>query len=283
MTDTAGATQQAALPTLVDSHCHLDFPDFGEELDDVVARAHAAGIAQMLTICTRLRTLDANLALVARYPRVHLAVGVHPHEADGEGDVSVDRLAAVADHPKVVGIGETGLDYHYNHSARDRQQTSFRTHIRAARALDLPLIIHTREAEDDTAAILREEAGGDPLRGIVHCFSGTQTLADQAIALGLHISFSGIVTFKAADALRAVAASVPADRILVETDAPYLAPVPKRGRRNEPAYVAHTAARVAEVRGVSAETLARQTTDNFFALFTKVPALMADGRSAACA
>ena len=257
---------------LVDSHCHLDFPDFEGQLDDIVARAQAAGVGHILTICTRLHTLPDNLDLVSRFDRIHLSAGVHPHEADTEGDVAMDRLCQIAAHPKVVGIGETGLDYYYTHSAPERQQASFRTHVRAARATGLPLIVHTRDAETDTLQILREEAGGEPLRGIIHCFSGSELLARHALDLGMHISFSGIVTFKAADRLRAIAALVPDDRLLVETDAPYLAPVPKRGKRNEPAFVAHTAARLAEVRGVSADDLARQTTRNFFDLFGKIPA-----------
>ena len=280
------ATDAIAAPggaMLVDSHCHLDFPDFADELADVVARAHGAGIGQMLTICTKLAKVPANLALVERFERVHLAVGVHPHEADDEGDVTVDRLVEIARHPKVVGIGETGLDYFYTHSTPDHQAASFRTHIRAAKALGLPVIVHTRDAEADTLAILREEAAGAPLAGIIHCFSGTPALAEGALELGMHISFSGIVTFKAAEALRQVVPMVPADRLLVETDSPYLAPVPKRGKRNEPAFVAHTAARVAELRGLPVGELAAQTTRNFYALFSKIPVPAQLSQEAACA
>ena len=258
---------------LVDSHCHLDFPDFDAERGDVVARARAAGVSHMLTICTRLGQVRRNLDLVEPLADVSLAVGVHPHEANSEGDVDVDRLVEIATHPKVVGIGETGLDYYYTHSTPERQQASFRTHIRAARAAGLPVIVHTRDAEDDTIAILREEAGANgTLRGVLHCFSGSRRLAEAGVELGLHVSFSGILTFKGAGELRETARALPEDRLLVETDAPYLAPVPKRGKRNEPAFVIHTAACLAEVRGVDPTAIARATTDAFLRLFDKVPA-----------
>ena len=258
---------------LVDSHCHLDFPDFDAERSDVVARARAAGVGHLLTICTRLGHVRRNLDLVEPLPDVSLAVGVHPHEADGEGDVEVDRLVEIAAHAKVVGIGETGLDYYYAHSTPERQQASFRTHIRAAQAAGVPVIVHTRDAEDDTIAILREEAGAaGTLRGVLHCFSGTRRLAEAAVELGMHVSFSGILTFKRAEELRETARALPEDRLLVETDAPYLAPVPKRGKRNEPAFVIHTAACLAEARGVEPAAIARATSDTFFRLFDKVPA-----------
>lgn len=257
---------------LVDSHCHLDFPDFADELDAVVARALAAGVGTMLTICTRPSELDRNLAIAERYPQVFCAVGVHPHHAAAFPDTDADSIVAMVDHPLVVGIGETGLDYHYDRSPRDVQQTRFRSHIRAARETGLPLIVHTREAEADTIRILREEGAGDgKLCGVMHCFSGTQALADQSIELGFHISFSGILTFNRAEDLRRIARDLPTDRLLVETDAPYLAPVPRRGKRNEPAYVAHTAAILAGHVDESPEAFAAQTTDNFYRLFSKVP------------
>ncbi len=255
---------------LVDSHCHLDFPDFEGEIDAVVDRAIKAGVGRMLTICTRLDRLPATLALIERFDAVWGAFGIHPHEAKDAGDLTVARLVETARHPKLVGIGETGLDYHYDLSPRPAQQESFRLHVRAARAAGLPLIVHTRNAEADTIAILREEAGGQPLRGIIHCFSGTPALAEQALALGLHISFSGIATFPKAETIRQVARMVPADRLLVETDAPYLAPVPRRGKRNEPAFVVHTAAAVAAARGEDPAALAAQSTANFLALFDKI-------------
>lgn len=260
---------------LVDSHCHLDFPEFADELDAVVARARAAGVARLLTICTSLSRLERNLAIAERYDEIYCAAGVHPHEAAAEGDVTVERLVAAAAHPKLVGIGESGLDYHYDHSPRDAQQRSFRTHIRAARQTGLPLVVHTREADADTIRILTEEGagqgGGRPVKGVIHCFSSGRHLAEKAVEIGFYVSLSGILTFNRSDDLRATVRELPLDRLLVETDAPYLAPVPKRGKRNEPAFVVHTAARLAEVKGLgSAETAAR-TTANFFALFDKVP------------
>ena len=262
--------------TLVDSHCHLDFADFADELDEVVERAVAGGVGTMLTICTRPSELDRNLAIAERYPQVFCAVGVHPHHAAAFPDIDSGSIVAMVDHPLIVGIGETGLDYHYDHSPRDVQQDRFRSHIRAARETGLPLIVHTREAEADTLRILQEEGAGDgKLRGVMHCFSGTRDLADRSVDLGFHISFSGILTFNRADELRSIARDVPPDRLLVETDAPYLAPVPRRGKRNEPAYVAHTAARLAETTDRSPDDIARLTTANFHALFSKVPAPVA--------
>lgn len=255
---------------LVDSHCHLDFPDFAHELDDVVARARAAGVGTMVTICTRLSAFDKVLAIAERYDDVWCSVGVHPHEAAAEQDVTVDRIVELARHPKVVGIGEAGLDYFYDNSPRERQQEVFRLHIRAARATGLPIIVHSRDADADTVALLAERHdGAGPLSGVIHCFSSTRVLARGALDLGFYISLSGIVTFKNAEELRAIAGEVPGERLLVETDAPYLAPVPKRGRRNEPAFVALTAARVAELRGATIAVLAGQTTENFFRLFSK--------------
>ena len=251
---------------LVDSHCHLDLADFAEERDAVVARARAAGVATMLTIGTRLDEFVGVRAIAETYPDIWCSVGAHPHEATDHQAVTAAELAALAAHPRVVGIGETGLDYHYDHSPRDAQASVFRTHIAAARDSGLPLIIHAREADDDIARILREE---EAERGVLHCFSSGRGLAEAALELGFYISMSGIVTFKSADDLRAIVRDVPLDRLLVETDAPYLAPVPYRGRRNEPAYVAVTAAAVAALRGVSSDELAAATTDNFFRLFAK--------------
>ncbi len=259
---------------LVDSHCHLDFPDFAEELDQVVERARAAGIGRMVTICTRPGELERNLDIVERFDEVFCAAGVHPHNAGAEPPITVERLAEIARHPKLVGIGESGLDYHYDHSPRDVQQQSFRTHIQAARDTGLPLVVHTRSADDDTIRILREEGAGEggdrPLRGVIHCFSSGRDLAENAVEFGFHVSLSGILTFNRSDDIRAIVRDLPLDRLLVETDAPYLAPVPKRGKRNEPAYVAHTAAKLAEVKGIGVAEAARRTTENFFALFNKV-------------
>lgn len=254
---------------LVDSHCHLDFPDFEHELDAVVARAGAAGVGTMLTISTHLSRFERVRAIAERFDNVWCSVGVHPHEAAREGDMSSEALVELARHPKVVGFGETGLDYYYEHSPREAQVRSFRVHLAAARAAGLPVIIHTRDADDDTARLLSAEHAAGPFSGVIHCFSSTQALANRALALGLYISFSGIVTFKKADALRAVAATVPSERLLVETDAPFLAPGPKRGKRNEPAFVVHTAAEVARVRGRDPSTIAAETSANFFRLFAK--------------
>lgn len=255
---------------LVDSHCHLDFPDFADELDAVVERARAAGVGRMVTICTYLTRFDRILAVAERYDDILCTVGVHPHQAAEEFDVTtVDALVERARHPKVIGLGETGLDYFYDKSPREQQQECFRRHIRASLDTGLPLIIHTRDADDDTMRIVKEETGGQRVKGLLHCFSSGRALAEEALEYGFTLSLSGIVTFKKSEDLRAIVADVPLDRILVETDAPYLAPIPFRGKRNEPAFVAHTAACVAAIKGVSAEELARITTANFFRLFDK--------------
>lgn len=256
---------------LVDSHCHLDFPEFAPELDAVVARARAAGVGRMVTICTRLSKFDQVLKVAERFDDVSCTVGVHPHEAAKERGEDTARIVELTRNPKVVGIGETGLDYYYEHSPRDRQAASFRAHMAAARQSGLPLVVHARDADDDMAALLAEEMGKGAFTGVLHCFSSSRQLAEKAVEIGLYISLSGIVTFKKADELRETAKSVPLDRLLVETDAPYLAPVPMRGKRNEPAFVAHTAAAVAALRGMTPEALAAQTTDNFFRLFSRVP------------
>ncbi len=257
---------------LVDHHCHLDFPDFAETRDDVVARAVAAGVGMMVTISTRVRRFDEIRAIAEAYDNVFCSVGTHPHNADEEADVPIGDVISLSRHEKVVAVGEAGLDYFYKRSTPENQADSFRRHIRAARETGLPLQIHTRDAEEDTARILREEydAGG-PFPALLHCYTGGRELALRALDLGLYISFSGVVSFKKSDALRAVAAEVPLDRLLVETDAPFLAPDPFRGKRNEPAYVVHTAAAVARVKGVTPDVLAQATTDNFFRLFTKAP------------
>ena len=256
---------------LVDSHCHLDFPDFADELPDVVARARAAGVCRMVTIGTSPPRFAEVKAIAARFEEVYCALGVHPHQADPHGLESPELLLEEAGHDKMVGIGESGLDYFYDKSPRERQQKSFRVHAAAARETGLPLIVHTRDADDDTARILAEESGGGALRGVLHCFSSGRALAEAALDLGFYVSFSGILTFKRSDELREIAAAIPLDRMLVETDAPYLAPVPRRGKRNEPAFVAHTASVLAEVKGIEADELAKVTTDNFFRLFNKMP------------
>ena len=255
---------------LVDSHCHLDFPDFGNELDAIVVRAHAAGVVRMVTISTRIKRHADLLAIAERFPDVFCSVGTHPHYAHEESEISVEQIVQLTDHPKVVAIGEAGLDYHYDHSPRETQKHSFRNHIAAARQTGLPLVIHSREADVDMANILEQEMGKGAFPAVLHCFTGGRELARRAIALGLFISFTGIVTFKNSDELRAIAASLPADRFLVETDAPYLAPGRYRGKRNEPAYVVETAKTLATVRGVAFEEIARQTTANFFRLFGKM-------------
>jgi len=262
---------------LVDSHCHLDFPDFADDLDGVVTRARAADIGRIVTISTRVARHDGLLAIAERFPDVFCSVGTHPHNAHEERDIGTAELVARARHPKVVAIGEAGLDYHYDYSPRDDQEAGFRAHIAAARETGLPLVIHAREADDDMARILEEETRKGAFPAVLHCFSSGRDLAMRAIALGLSISFTGILTFKKSDDLRAIAAELPAGRIMVETDAPYLAPGKLRGKRNEPAFVVETAKTLAQVRGVTFDDIARQTTENFFRLFTKVP------RSAAAA
>jgi TatD DNase family protein len=256
---------------LVDSHCHLDFPDFAAELDAVVLRARQAGIGRMVTICTRVHRHDEVLAIAERFADVYCSVGTHPHYAHEELDVTAGDLIARTRNPKVVALGEAGLDYHYDNSPREAQEHGFRTHIAAARETGLPLVIHSREADEDTARILEQEMQKGAFAAVLHCFTGGPDLARRAIALGHFISFTGILTFKNSNALRAIAAELPADRILVETDAPYLAPGRYRGRRNEPAYVVETANVLAQVCGVSFDEIARQTTANFFRLFAKVP------------
>ncbi len=256
---------------LVDSHCHLDFPDFASELDNVVERARAAGIGRMVSISTRVKKHAQILAIAEKYPDVFCSVGTHPHHADEEMDVTAADLIAIAKHPKVVAIGEAGLDYHYDTGSRDNQAVSFRQHIAASRETGLPLVIHSRDADDDIARILTEETGKGAFPAVLHCFTGGRNLAFQAVDLGIYIGFTGILTFKNGQDLRDIAKDLPAERVLVETDSPYLAPLPYRGKRNEPSYVVETAKMLATTRGVSADEIAHQTTENFYRLFNKVP------------
>jgi TatD DNase family protein len=254
---------------LIDSHCHLDHADFDGEVDAVVARARDAGVAALLSISTTLAGFPRLLAIAERYPDVFCTVGVHPHEAAAEAGVSVATLVRLAAHPKVVGIGECGLDFYYNRSPQDIQIDVFRTHVRAARESRLPLVVHTRDADATMASILAEEQAAGRFTGLLYCFSSGPQLAETAVDLGLDISFSGILTFKNSEPLRAIARRLPAERLLVETDAPYLAPVPMRGKRNEPAYVAHTLAALAACRGEPVAAMAAQTGANFRRLFAK--------------
>ncbi|AZO57896.1 TatD family deoxyribonuclease [Mesorhizobium sp. M1A.F.Ca.IN.022.06.1.1] len=256
---------------LVDSHCHLDFPDFAEERAAIVARALAAGIGRMVTISTRVKRFQQILEIAEAFSEVYCSVGTHPHNAAEELDVTAEELVRLSDHPKVVAIGEAGLDYFYDRAPREAQAQGFRTHIAAARRTGLPLVIHSRDADGDMAAILEEQTGKGAFPFILHCFSSGRRLAEVGVALGGYVSFSGILTFKNSTELRAIAADVPRERLLVETDAPYLAPIPHRGKRNEPAYVANTAKVLAETIGVSEAEIADITTENVFRLFTKMP------------
>lgn len=255
---------------LVDSHCHLDYyKEEGGELDAVVERARSAGVGTLLTIGTRISRFEEVRRIAERYDNVYCSVGIHPHEAASEPEVDVARIVELCQHPKVIGVGEAGLDFYYDRSPRDRQAEVFRTHIAAAAAAGLPLIVHSRDADAETAQMLAEGAPNGSLAGLIHCFSTTRQLSEKAIEIGFSISLSGIVTFKNATELRDIAKEIPIERLLVETDAPYLAPVPFRGKRNEPAYVAHTARQLAELRGIAVDDLAAATTANFFRLFTK--------------
>mgnify|MGYP001285885717 FL=1 len=254
---------------LVDSHCHLDYLERDGDLDEAVVRAREAGVSTIVTICTKVSEFETIKRIAERYDDIWCTVGIHPHEAATEPQVSTAQLLEIAQHPKVVGIGETGLDYYYEHSPREAQKISFRKHIAAARESGLPLIVHTRDADDDTMGILNEAYADGVFPGLIHCYSTSPKVAERAIEIGFYISIAGIVTFKRAAELQQTAAGLPEDRLLVETDAPYLAPVPKRGKRNEPSYVAFTAAKLAELRNDDASRIAAVTTDNFFRLFTK--------------
>ena len=250
---------------LVDSHCHLDFAR-PEDREGIVARARRAGVGTLLTISTKLSEFPAVRAIAESDPDIWCSVGIHPHEAATETGGDVESLATYASHPKVIGIGESGLDFHYDHSPRDAQVAAFRHHARAARTADVPLIVHSRGADPETVAVLEEEGVAS---GVIHCFSTGRLLAERALALGLYISLSGIVTFKNADELRAIVRDLPLDRLLIETDAPYLAPVPLRGKTNEPAFIVHTANFVAALKGVTPDEFAQRTSENFFRLFAK--------------
>jgi len=252
-----------------DSHCHLNYKGVVEQQREVLARARARGVGAMLNISTRESEWDAVVATAEREADVWAAIGIHPNEADAYPDVDRATLVDRAAHPRVVAIGESGLDYYYEHSDRARQQASFRTHIAACRETGLPLIVHTRDAEEDTLTILREEMEQGAYTGVIHCFTASRAFADAALDLGLYISISGIVTFKNARDLQETAARLPIDRLLIETDAPFLAPVPNRGKQGEPGFVADTAAFLAELRGEPIEELAARTADNFFTLFDK--------------
>lgn len=254
---------------LADSHCHLIYKGLGEHQPEVLARARASGVVAMLNISTREREWDEVIAVAEREPDVWASVGIHPHEADEHPDIQASKLIDKARHPRVVGIGETGLDYYYDHSDRDRQRASFRTHITACRETQLPLIVHTRDAEADTAEILRDEMGKGAFPGVIHCFTASREFSEIALELGFYISISGIVTFKNAKDLQDTAAQLPLDRLLIETDAPFLAPVPHRGKTGEPAFVADTCRFLAQLRGEDPEMLAEATRANFHKLFAK--------------
>lgn len=255
---------------LIDSHCHLDYDGLREDVPGVLARAEAAGVSRFITICTRVRQFDRVRQIAEADPRVFCTVGTHPHNADDERDVTADEIVALADHPRCVGIGEAGLDYVYDNATRESQHAVFRTNIEAARRTGLPLVIHARGADDDVAAVLRDEMGKGAFKAILHCFTAGEALARTGIELGLYVSFSGILTFKRSDELRAIAAALPLDRLLVETDAPFLAPVPHRGKPNEPAFVRHTAEELARVRGIELAELADITSANVQTLFSKM-------------
>ena len=257
---------------LVDSHCHLDFPEFAEERAALVARARAAGVERMVTISTRVRRFAQIREIAEQFDEVYCSVGTHPHNASEELDVTADELVSLSKHPKVVAIGEAGLDYFYDNAPREAQAASLRTHIAASRRTRLPLVIHARDADEDMATILEDETAKGAFPFVLHCFSSGRGLAEAGVRLGGYISFSGILTFKKSEELRDIARTVPRDRLLVETDAPFLAPVPHRGRTCEPAFVADTARFVAGLRGVEAEALGATTSANFFTLFAKAAA-----------
>ncbi|WP_312486930.1 TatD family hydrolase [Sphingomonas sp.] len=257
---------------LADSHCHLNYKGLAEEQGAILERARTRGVTAMLNISTRESEWDAVIATAEREADVWATVGIHPHEADAHPHIDTAKLIERARHPRVVGIGESGLDYYYDHSDRERQQASFRAHIAACRETGLPLVVHTRDAEADTAAILADEMGKGAYPGVIHCFTASGEFADKALALGFYISISGIVTFRNAKDLQETAARLPLDRLLIETDAPFLAPVPHRGKTGEPAFVADTAKFLADLRGEDVETLARATAENFHRLFAKTRA-----------
>jgi TatD DNase family protein len=255
---------------LIDSHCHLDFKDFADEIEAVVARAETAGVERMITISTRVAHGDRLVALAERFRPVFFSIGTHPHQAAEEPETDVAAIRAFARHPKCVAIGEAGLDYHYDYAPRDVAAKVFRAQIAAARDLGLPLVIHSRDADEDMAAILTDEMGKGPFAAVLHCFTSGSALAETGLALGLYISFSGVLTFKNSQNLREIARAAPLDRVLVETDAPYLAPVPHRGKRNEPAFVVETARMLADVKGLDEPVIADATRENTLRLFAKM-------------
>lgn len=255
---------------LIDSHCHLDFPELAEDRAGVLARARAAGVKRMITISTRVDRYDAYREIAEAEPDVFFTIGTHPHQAHEEPEASVAQLVALSGHPKCVGIGEAGLDYHYDRAPRDVAARVFRTHIAAARETGLPLVIHARDADEDVAAILKDEMTRGTFKAVLHCFTASRMLAETGIALGLYVSFSGVLTFKNSADLRAIAKDLPVGRLLVETDAPFLAPVPHRGKRNEPSFVAETARVLAETRDLGLEELTRVTSSNTLSLFDKM-------------
>jgi TatD DNase family protein len=256
---------------LIDSHCHLDFPDFADEIEAVVARASAAGVERMITISTRVAHGARLVALAERFDEVYFTIGTHPHQAAEEAETDIAAIKAFAAHPKCVGIGEAGLDYHYDYAPRDVAAKVFRAQIGQARALDLPLVIHARDADDDIARILVEEMGKGAFKAVLHCFTSSRALAQTGLELGLYISFSGVLTFKNSQALRDIARDAPLDRLLVETDAPFLAPVPHRGKRNEPSFVTETARALAQVRNIPEAAIGDATRANSLRLFSKMP------------
>lgn len=256
---------------LVDHHCHLDVPEFEGKREEIVARARRAGVGPIVTISMRVKEFDRYRAIAEAHDDLYFTVGTHPHVAHEELDVSVDQIVALSQHPRCVGVGEAGLDYYYKNSTPEAQATGLRTHIAAARASGLPLIVHTRDADEDTANILEQEMAKGAYKAVLHCYTGGPELAKRALALGHYVSFAGMITFKKSDALRAIAAEVPLDRLMVETDAPFLAPEPHRGKRNEPAFVVHTAAALARIKDITQQEIAAATTENFFRLYSKVP------------
>jgi TatD DNase family protein len=263
----------------VDSHCHLDFKDFDADRQEVLARARAAKVAMMLTISTKITEAAEIIALAEAHDELACSIGIHPHEAGAQPQTSAAQLVELARHPKVIGIGETGLDYYYEHSPREAQQKNFRAHIEAARLSGLPLIVHARDADEDTADIMEDEMGKGAYPALIHCFTAGPELARRALDMGCYISISGIATFNSAKQLRQTIETIPLERLLIETDAPFLAPVPHRGKRNEPSFVADTAAALAALKGVSVQQLAQATSDNFFSLFTKADRVGFDQRA----
>lgn len=256
---------------LVDHHCHLDFALLSKDRDELIVRARDAGVSILVSISTRIAQFQNLLKIVEPYPNVYCSVGTHPHYADEELDVPPEQIKELSKHPKVVAIGEAGLDYHYDNCPREAQEEGFRRHVAVARETELPLVIHARDADDDTASLLEEEMEKGPFKAVLHCFTSGRQLARRGLACGFYVSFSGVITFKNSEELRSIAADVPFDRLLVETDAPFLAPVPMRGKRNEPAFVRYTAECLAEIKGVSVNEIAAITTENFFRLYDKVP------------